>query len=49
LVEAYKRPARELSILYPRNDLGLLASFNKNVISQSAQRVYPATKGPFIV
>jgi hypothetical protein len=39
---------RELFFYHQRNDLALLQGFDRNVIYQSAQRVYSAIKSPLI-
>ena len=44
LVKNYRRAPEELLFHYRKNDMALLGSFNRNLIYQSAHRVYSAVK-----
>jgi hypothetical protein len=48
LVNNYRRPPQELLFHYRKDDMAVLGSFNRNVIYQSAQRVYSAIKTPLV-
>lgn len=48
IVNNYRKPPQELLFHYRRNDMAVLGSFNRNVIYQSAQRVYSAIKTPLV-
>ena len=48
LVKNYRKPPQELLFHYRKDDMAVLGSFNRNVIYQSAQRVYSAIKTPLV-
>ena len=48
LVKNYQRPPQELLFHYRKDDMVMLGGFNRNVIHQSAQRIYSAIKIPVV-
>jgi hypothetical protein len=48
-LSCYRRAPRSLHFYFQKDDLDLLGSFNRNVIHQSAERVFSAIRAPMIL